>query len=133
MTLQDIEIVRGLLEAYAGGDVEEMLKYVDPEVELHSAIVGGAEANVFQGHDGFRRWHAESSASFGELRTELTEYRDLGDRVLGFGHISARGRESGVEIDSPTGWVFTVRNGKVVRAEGFLSREDALAAAGLSD
>ena len=133
MSPQNIETVRRMLAAYAKGDFDEMLDCIDPECELHSAIIGGAEANVFHGHEGFRRWYAESMASFEELRTELTEYRDLGDRVLGFGHIFARGRESGVEIDSPTGWVFTLRDGKVVRAEGYLKREDALAAAGLTE
>ncbi len=133
MSNENVEIVRRCLDAYAGGDVEEMLSYVDPEGELHSAIIGGAEGNVFRGHDGFRRWYAESMESFEELRTELTEYRDLGDRIVAFGHIHARGRGSGLEIDSPTGWLFTVRLGKVVRAEGFLNPAEALEAAGLSE
>ena len=133
MSQENVEIVRQSLEAYAGGDIEEMLSYIDPQGELHSAIIGGAEANVFQGHDGFRRWFAESMETFEELNTELTEYRDLGDRIVAFGRIHARGRGSGLEIDSPTGWVFTVRRGKVVRAEGFLSRSEALEAAGLSE
>ena len=110
-----------------------MLSYVDPEGELHSAIIGGAEGNVFRGRDGFRKWYAESMASFEELKTELTEYRDLGDRVVAFGHIHARGRQSGVVIDSPTGWVFTVRRGKLVRADGFLNPAEPLEAAGLSE
>ena len=128
-----MEIVRQSLEAYAAGDIEEMLSYVDPEGELHSAIIGGAEGKVFRGHDGFRRWYAESMESFEELRTELTEYRDLGDRIVAFGHIHARGRGSGLEVDSPTGWLFTVQRGKVVKAEGFLNRAKALEAAGLSE
>ena len=133
MSQENVEVVRRCLAAYAAGDVEEMLSYIDPEGELHSAIIGGAEGNVFRGHDGFRRWFAESMQSFKELKTELTEYRDLGDRVLGFGHIHAWGRESGLELDSPTGWVFTIRRGKVTRADGFLSRADALEAAGLQE
>jgi ketosteroid isomerase-like protein len=110
-----------------------MLAYIDPEGELHSAIVGGAEGKVYRGHDGFRKWLADSFESFEELRIEWTEYRDLGDRVIAFGHIHARGRESGLELDSPTGWVFTVRGGKVVKGEGFLTRAEALEAAGLSE
>ncbi len=133
MSQENVEIVRQCLEAYANGEIEDMLAYVDPEGELHSAIIGGAEAKVFRGHDGFRRWLAETRESFDELSTELTEYRDLGDRIVAFGHIHARGRGSGLEIDSPTGWVFTVRRGKVVRAEGFLSRSETLEAAGLSE
>ena len=88
-----MEIVRKSLEAYAAGDMEEMLSYVDPDGEIHSAIIGGAEGKVFRGHDGFRRWYAESMESFEELRTELTEYRDLGDRIVAFGHSCPWSRE----------------------------------------
>ena len=54
MSQENVEIVRRSLEAYAAGNVEEMLRYVDPQGELHSAIIGGAEGKVFRGHDGFR-------------------------------------------------------------------------------
>ena len=128
-----MDLVRRALEAFPRGEMEEMLSYMDPEVELHSAIVGGAEGNVYRGHEGFRRWYADSFESFEELRNEWSEFRDLGDRVLVFGHVKARGRESGVELDSPMGWVFTVRRGKLMKAEGFLRRAEALEAAGLRE
>jgi ketosteroid isomerase-like protein len=133
MSQENVDLVRGALEAFPRGDLGEMLSYLDPEVEWHSAIVGGAEGNVYRGHEGFRRWYADSFESFEELRNEWSEFRDLGDRVLAFGHVTARGRESGVEVDSPMGWVFTLRCGKTVKAEGFLSRAKALEAAGLRE
>ena len=133
MSQENVEIVQRALEAYSRGDLEEMLPHLDSEVEWHSAIVGGAEGNTYYGHEGFRSWFAEWFESFDELRTELSEFRDLGDRVVAFGRVQARGRESGAKMDSPTGWVFTVRRGKVARAEGFLSREQALKAAGLQE
>ena len=98
--------------AYMRGDIEEALVYIAPDGELYSAIIGGAEGNVYRGHDGFRRWHAETEAAFEELRTEFTEFRDLGDRVVGLGHVHARGRESGLELDSAIGWIFTLRDGR---------------------
>ena len=133
MSEENVETVRRSLEAFQRGDMEEMLSYMDPEGELHSAIVGGAEGNVYRGHEGFRKWYADSFESFEELRNEWSEFRDLGDRVLVFGRVKARGRESGVELDSPMGWVFTVRRGKLMKAEGFLSRAEALEVAGLSE
>jgi ketosteroid isomerase-like protein len=133
MSQENVEIVQRSLEAINRGDVEGALSYADPDGELHSAIVGAAEGNVYRGHDGFRRWYADVMQSFEELTTELTEFRDLGEVVVAFGHIRARGRESGLELDTATGWVFTVRNGKVVRAQGYLNREDALKAAGLRE
>jgi ketosteroid isomerase-like protein len=131
MSVENVEVVRQALAAYARGDIEEGLSYLHPEGELHSAVIGNAEGKVFRGHDGIRRWFAELGETFEEMTTELTEYRDLGDRVVAFGHIHARGRESGLELDSPTGWVMTLRDGKVLKAEGFLSRAETLEAAGL--
>ena len=129
-----MEVCKRLFEAVARRDTEAALKYIHPQAELHSAIIGGAEGNTYHGHEGFRQWMAESDAAFEELRPlGPPEYRDLGDRVLSFGHFHARGRESGVEIDSPIGWVFTMRGGKVVGAEGFLSRTETFEAAGLEE
>ena len=133
MSQENVDVVRRALESFPRGDMEEMLSFMDPEGELHSAIVGGAEGNVYRGHDGFRRWYADSFESFEELRNEWSEFRDLGDRVLAFGRVQARGRESGVEIDSPMGWIFTVRGGKVLKAEGFLDPAEALEAAGVRE
>jgi ketosteroid isomerase-like protein len=136
MSQENVELVRRSVEAFpreVGDDVEEMLSYVHPEGELHSAIVGGAEGNVYQGHEGFRRWVADSFESFEEIRNAWSEFRDLGNRVLALGHVKARGRGSGMELDSAMGWIFTVRGGKVAKAEGFLSRDEALEAVGLSE
>lgn len=133
MSQQNVDLVRRALEALERGDLEGMLSQIDSEAELHSAIVGGAEGNAYRGHEGFRRWYADSYESFEELTNEWSEFRDLGDRVLAFGRVQARGRESGVELESPMGWVWTVRRGKLVKAEGFLSRAEALEAAGLRE
>jgi hypothetical protein len=58
MSEENVEIVRHSVEAINRGDVEAALSYTDPDGELYSAIVGGAEGNVYRGHDGFRRWYA---------------------------------------------------------------------------
>src|SRR6185503_9629086 len=105
MSQENVEVVQRTYEAFNRGDLEEMLSYVDPEIELHSAIVGGAEGNVYRGHGGFRRWFADSFESFEDITSVYSEFRDLGDRVFAFGHVHARGRESGVELDSPIAWV----------------------------
>ena len=133
MSEENVELVRKAVDAVNRGDIDEVLAFIGADAELHSAIIGGAEGNVYRGHDGFRKWFAESKASFEWLDTELTEFRTVDDRVIAFGRVYARGRESGLELDSETGWVYRVRGGKVVKAEGFLSRVEALEAAGLSE
>jgi ketosteroid isomerase-like protein len=133
MSQDNVEVVRAALDAFARGELEEMLSYIDPAGELHSAIVGGAEGSVYRGHEGLRSWYTDTFEAFEELRGEWSEFRDLGDRVLVLGRAKARGRGSGMELDSPMGWVFTMRDGKVVRAEGYLSRAETLEAAGLRE
>jgi uncharacterized protein len=134
MSQENVEIVRSLFEAFGvHRDPEAGLPYVDPDVEFQSAIIGGAEGITYRGHDGVRRWMAESDAAFEELTLKPEEFRDLGDEVLLIGRLHARGRESGVEVDSPIAWLSTVRDGKVVRSRGFLRPQEALEAAGLRE
>jgi uncharacterized protein len=133
MSQANVENVRKILDAANRRDAAAVLSYADPEVEFQSAIIGGAEGNTYRGHQGVRDWIAETDAAFEQLRTEPEEFRDLGDDVLLIGRLHARGRESGVEIESPVAWIFTFRDGKGVRARGYLSIQEALETAGLSE
>ena len=44
-----------------------------------------------------------------------------------------RGRESGVTVDARFYEVYTLRDGRIVRADEFSERQEALEAAGLSE
>jgi ketosteroid isomerase-like protein len=133
MSEENVEIARRLLVVVNRRDAEAAVPFFDPEIELQSPIIGGVEGNTYRGHQGVRDWITETDAAFDELLIEPEDFRDLGDDVLMIGRLHARGRESGVGIDSPTAWLGTVRDGKVVRARGYLSIQDALEAAGLEE
>ena len=111
--------------------MEELLLYANPEIELN-VTMGAAERNVYRGHEGVRTWFADSFEAFEDIRTEVSELRDLGDRIVLLGRTTAQERESGARQDFPAGWIFTLRGGKVATAESFASRAEALEAAGLS-
>ena len=133
MSQENIEVCRRAFEAIVRRDIEAALPYIDPEIELRSAVVGTAEGTTYRGHEGIRRWTAESEAVWAELELKTDEIRDLGDDVLLIGQLHARGRESGIEIDSPIAWLTTVRGGRIVRSRGYLDPQAALEAAGLSE
>lgn len=104
MSEENVEVCRRAFDAFGTRrDTEAGLRYIDPEIELRSAIVGGAEGNMHRGHEGVRRWMAESDATWAELRLEAEQFCDLGDDVLMIGRLHARGRKSGVEIECPVG------------------------------
>ncbi len=87
MSRENVEIMRQVLNAGNRRDTEAILPYVDPEAELHSAVIGGAEGNAYRGHEGVRQWMAESDAAFDVQRMEAEEWRDLGDDVLLIGRV----------------------------------------------
>lgn len=66
-------------------------------------------------------------------RTEIKQALDAGDRVLLLTHDYGRQAGSAQEVKVDGSAVWTVRDGKVARAEFFTHRADAFQAAGLSD
>lgn len=66
-------------------------------------------------------------------RLDVDEARAVGDELLVLGHIFARGAISEVELESPWGAVVRFRDGKIVSAWDWLSREEALKAVGLRE
>jgi ketosteroid isomerase-like protein len=93
----------------------------------------GGERTVFRGHQGVRESIQEEDEALAELHVEISEIRDLGNSVLAIGRIRARGRESGVQIESPFGALADLRNGKGIRLRTYLDLKEALEAAGLSE
>ena len=67
-----------------------------------------------------------------EVLRRAYEAFNRGDREGASLKLRGRGKQSGVETSWDIWQIWTVRDGKVVRGQGFTSREEALAAAGLS-
>ena len=126
-----VEIVKGILAAFGRRDLDALLGDTDPDIEVRPAVVGGLEGTVYRGHAGLRRFVADLDDTWSEFRVEAQEFRDLGDAVLVLGRTLARGRESGVQLDTASGFVFGLRRGKLHSLTTFVSREAALEAVGL--
>ena len=63
------------------------------------------------------------------LALEIGELIEAGDQVLAELTLRGRGKQSGVEASWDVWQLWTVQDGKMVRGEGFTSREEALEAA----
>jgi ketosteroid isomerase-like protein len=64
---------------------------------------------------------------------DIEEARDLGDVVFLNATHRGRGRSSGVEVQGQTGYLYKVRDGKIVRVELYRSPAEALEAAGVRE
>ena len=132
MSQENVEAFKRGLEAGNRGDVEGLLEVLDPEVAWHSALhallVG--EATVFRGHDGVREMLGDLNEAFGEIRIEISEFRDLGARLVAIGRTLARGEASGADVSTPIGFVTEFRDGKALSIRGYLDPNEALEASG---
>jgi ketosteroid isomerase-like protein len=135
MSQENVDAFRRGLEAGNRGDVEGLLRELDPEVEWHSALHAflGGEQTVFRGHDGVRAMLRDLNEAFDEIQIEISEIRDLGDRLVAIGRNCTRGKASGAEIDTPFALVTEIKDGKTTSLRGYLDHNQALAAAGLRD
>ena len=126
MSREDIDTIRGGLEALNRRDVEAMLAALHDDVEL-VPVRAVLDGSVYRGHEGLRQWLADMGEDWDEFRIDSDEVRALGDgRILVLGRFHARGRTSGVVLDQPAAWVCEMAAGKVARMRFFPDADAAL-------
>lgn len=131
MPPNNVDIVREAYDAVNLGDLDMAVSCIAPDMEyVASGAVPGA-MGVFMGPEGVKEFIAGLYEEFDEPRADVSELLDAGDQVVVSATARGRGKLSGVETTWDTWQLWTVRDGKLVRGQGFTSREEALAAAGL--
>lgn len=131
MPPNNVDIVREAYDAVNLGDLDMAVSRIAPDMEyVASGAVPGA-TGVFMGPEGVKEFIAGLYEEFDEPRADVSELLDAGDQVVVSATARGRGKLSGVETTWDTWQLWTVRDGKLVRGQGFTSREEALAAAGL--
>ena len=135
MSQENVEALQRAAEANNRRDYEAFLEEFDRDVEWHGifGVMFGGEAKVFMGHKGLLEYVRDLDEGFSVRDVEFLEFRDLGDRIVVLGNVRGRGRESGVEFDSPYAGVAEFKNGKIIRYRDYFDHSEALEAAGLSE
>jgi ketosteroid isomerase-like protein len=120
--------------AHSGGPFDELYRLLDPEVEW-IPFTAALEGAIYRGHEGVRHWIENMRRDWDVFEPRPEEFVDLGnERLLALGTWTARGRGSGVELDSqPAAWLIQFRNRRAVRMQTFTNRAEALEAAGLRE
>lgn len=133
MSRKNVELARGLLDAFNRHDIDAHVAHLDPSVEYHSVMTvpGGA---AYHGHDGVRRYFRDFEDAWGDdFRVEPEAFFDLGQHTLLFYVVHGRGRESGAEVAMPGAQVCRWRGGLLVYAKAYVHREEALRDLGISE
>jgi ketosteroid isomerase-like protein len=131
MSEENVEIVSRAVSAINEQDVDAYLALCKPDFEFDFSRAVGPVHGVFkldQMHalldDFFDQWEA--------VRLQADELIDAGEHVVGTLAGSSRGRDA-IEVSARTTWVWTFREGKIVRQCYYQDKAEALEAAGLSE
>jgi ketosteroid isomerase-like protein len=108
------------------GDLDGFLALVTEDVEFTS-MVAEAEGTTFRGHEGVREWWRTVRGAFEEVRWELLEVRDQGDRAVV--KLRMAGTLGGVRVEQTMWQVVTQREGMASSWRFFRTEREAEAAA----
>jgi ketosteroid isomerase-like protein len=133
MSEENVEVMRRAAEAMISGDAATALDALDPEIEWHATVGGIDEGRVYRGPDEVAKAFADYFETWERIELRADEFLDAGgEEVVVLWHEVAKGRESGAVVETDTGTVNTIRDGKIVRVRSYMERAEALRVAGLS-
>ena len=130
MSGEAAEIVRRFLDAFNARDTETMLEMLHPEAELYP-MRAQLEGKAYRGHEGLHEVLADILEDWDSITMKAEQTLEADDAVVALGRLRGRGRVSGVDIDVPMGWVWRLRDGRVIYGRAYSDPRDARRAAGL--
>jgi ketosteroid isomerase-like protein len=132
MSEENVELVRRALQALDRRDLTSWLALSDEDAEVVFTR-DWPESGVRSPEAAFN-WYIQFFDTLQPFRTADAEFIDAGaDKVLLQYRMDLRGRGSGAKVEWRRWCVVTIQKGRLLRAEWFSDRADALEAAGLSE
>jgi ketosteroid isomerase-like protein len=112
VSAENVEIARQGYDAFNRGDIDALLDLCAPDIEWHDR--GVFDSQPVLGKDALRAYFELVMDPWEDVRREPEEMIDLGgDQVFAMIRMTARGKESGIEVDVRLADVATIRDGKL--------------------
>jgi ketosteroid isomerase-like protein len=133
MSDENVELAMAASDAYNSGDIEAVMSFYAPDVEVLPDASVFPEAHRLHGREDYKRWLEEIGTAWVKNQAVVREVIALEDgRVLHRYEWGGEGVASGIEIASTLTAIFSIRDGLISRVEWFFDHDKALEAAGLS-
>ena len=130
MSRENLALAHEVIDAVERRDLDGLIALTDQNVEWRSAFVAGT-GGVYRGHAGMREYVHDMKDAWDIVRLEVDHEMGVGDVVVFVGRIHYRGKGSGVEDETESGYVLKFDKGKLVGFRPFRDPEAALEAIGL--
>jgi ketosteroid isomerase-like protein len=132
MPEENAALVRSVYAAFSGLDRSAGVDaYVETHFHADCEYLPVEEARAVRGHGALAGWIERWFEAWEDAWDEILEVIASGTIVVAAIRAHGRGRKSGMEISQKLFDVHEVRDGKIRRIREYLTREQALEAAGL--
>ena len=131
MSQENVELAYRAYDAFNRRDLDRLVALMDAEVDVGSRMA--AMEGGYHGHEGIRRWWQDMLDASPDRTVEIVEVRDLGDVTLTEFHARGHGAASDFPYEETIWSVARWRRGKCVLWRPYVTKTDALEAAGLRE
>ena len=129
---EELADARRLFDAWNRGDVETWIEGFTPDCEWYGSTIGALEggSTAIRGHEALRASLREFGEVWERFSVEIDDALRRGNLGLALGRVTARGRVSGVETDTPIFFLAELdEKGRIVWLKSLLDVDEALKAA----
>jgi ketosteroid isomerase-like protein len=130
MSEENLDLIRAGFAAHNRGDLDALTQVYDPDVVFETLLLG-----THHGNEAIRLIYEENQKTLSGYTVDPIELIDAGDQVVAVAQVNGVGPASQIAMEDRDrfAFLFTIKNGRVVREQAFRNREEALEAAGLSE
>ena len=128
MSKESVELIRAGFAAHNRGDLDALTQIYDEDVVFETLLLG-----THHGNEAIRLIYEENQKTLSGYDVVPVELIDAGDQVVAVAQVIGVGSSSQVAMEDSDqfAFLFTIKNGRVVREQAFRNRDEALEAAGL--
>jgi ketosteroid isomerase-like protein len=115
MSDPSVDLVRELLRRFNEEELEAVFELLSADVLVEIPPSLSAEPDVYEGHEGVRRYLDAFEGMLEEVRFEPVELHRAGDQVIADMFLKGRGVASGIEVELRSAVIHWIEDGRVTR------------------
>jgi ketosteroid isomerase-like protein len=128
VTDPNVELVREVLARFNGKDRDAIFELLSEDFVAEIPPSLSAEPDVYEGHEGARRYLDGFDGLMDDVRFEPLEFHVEGENVIVDVLMKGRGAASGIPVEQRTAVVHSIADGKITRMDPYPDLEAARAA-----